>query len=224
MGLKTTDDSVTMQRQLAELLLNSQLLRGVQSAADVEAMATEKRALALRAMRNALSCVDICLRGRFVSCWRSHCQSDPQYTAGLVYSPHFTQVSIAFAATFLVRIARYFPDELDLPRVAEDVEAIAAILARSKSLVVTCVLRSARQCRGNGYGPEFVSHADKYSASRPLRPLTASHHAHGAPREHPPVENRSVTRRLGAHPACMDRRIRPHEPRRPRWTRAHRHQ
>lgn len=56
-----------MQRQLAELLLNSQLLRGVQSAADVEAMATEKRALALRAMRNALSCVDICLRGRFVS-------------------------------------------------------------------------------------------------------------------------------------------------------------
>ena len=48
-----------------------------------------------------------------------------------MYSPHFTQVSIAFAATFLVRIARYFPDELDLPRVAEDVEAIAALLART---------------------------------------------------------------------------------------------
>lgn len=86
------DPTVTMQRQLAELLLNSQLLRGVKSAADVEAMATEKRALALRAMRNALSCVDICLRGRFVShAWI--------LAAGIVRLTHSTQQDSCTAHT-----------------------------------------------------------------------------------------------------------------------------
>lgn len=59
--------AVSMQRQLAELFINSQLLRGVHSVADVEAMSEEKRRLALRAMHNALRCVDICLRGQYVS-------------------------------------------------------------------------------------------------------------------------------------------------------------
>lgn len=58
---------VSMQRQLAELFLNSQLLRGVRSAADIASMDDEKRALAQRAMGNALMCVDIVLHGRNVS-------------------------------------------------------------------------------------------------------------------------------------------------------------
>lgn len=60
-------DSLAVQRQLAELFINSQLLRGVHSPEDVEAMSAEKRALALRALGNALRCVHYTLRGKHVS-------------------------------------------------------------------------------------------------------------------------------------------------------------
>jgi len=61
-------ESLAMQRQLAELFINSQLLRGVRSAEDVKAMSADKRALALRAMHNALKCGEIARKGVYVSC------------------------------------------------------------------------------------------------------------------------------------------------------------
>jgi hypothetical protein len=38
-------------------------------------------------------------------------------------------ICVAFAGSFLVRIARLFPDELDLKNVARDVEALAKLLS-----------------------------------------------------------------------------------------------
>jgi hypothetical protein len=64
-------ESLAMQRQLAELFINSQLLRGVRTVADVKALSAEKRVLALRAMHNALKCGEIALSGKHVSVlWR----------------------------------------------------------------------------------------------------------------------------------------------------------
>jgi hypothetical protein len=48
------------------LFVNSQLLRGVRESSDVTSMPEEKRALAIRAMRNAQRCLEICLRGENV--------------------------------------------------------------------------------------------------------------------------------------------------------------
>lgn len=53
-----------------------------------------------------------------------------QYAAGLPYGTHYTHVCAAFIASFLIRIARFFPDEMDLPRVAADVEEMAAVLSK----------------------------------------------------------------------------------------------
>ena len=51
---------------LKRLFVNSQLLRGVREPSDVLVMPEEKRLLAIRAMRNAQRCVEICLRGENV--------------------------------------------------------------------------------------------------------------------------------------------------------------
>lgn len=59
---------VIIQRQYAELFVNSQLLRGIREPHDVVNMPEEKRALAIRAMRNAQRCLEICLRGENVCC------------------------------------------------------------------------------------------------------------------------------------------------------------
>ena len=40
----------------------------------------------------------------------------------------FTDVCAAFAASFLIRIARLFPRELDLKKTAKDVEELASVL------------------------------------------------------------------------------------------------
>ena len=48
------------------LFVNSQLLRGIRESTDVINMPEEKRTLAIRAMRNAQRCIDICLRGENV--------------------------------------------------------------------------------------------------------------------------------------------------------------
>ena len=60
-------ESLIIQRQYAELFVNSQLLRGIKEPTDVVNMPEEKRALAIRAMRNAQRCIEICLRGENVS-------------------------------------------------------------------------------------------------------------------------------------------------------------
>ncbi|WVQ78323.1 hypothetical protein IAT38_000408 [Cryptococcus sp. DSM 104549] len=129
-------ESLIIQRQYAELFVNSQLLRGIREPTDVVGMPEEKRALAIRAMKNAQKCLHICLHGE-------------NYRNGLRYAVHYTHVCAAFAASFLIRIARLFPHELNLKKTAKDIEELASILsdipagryARSLRLI----LRKARR-------------------------------------------------------------------------------
>jgi len=44
-----------------------------------------------------------------------------------------TDVSAAFAASFLIRIARLFPHELNLRKTAKDVEELASVLEQGES-------------------------------------------------------------------------------------------
>lgn len=65
-------ESLLAQRSYASLFINSQLLRGIKDAADVKKMPPDKRDLAIKAMRNAQSCLEIAIRGE-------------NYRAGLKY-------------------------------------------------------------------------------------------------------------------------------------------
>lgn len=85
-----------IQRQYAELFVNSQLLRGIREPTDVINMPEEKRLLAIRAMRNAQRCIEICLRGENVGRrlhlrWRRLTNVIVQYRNGLRYAVHYTR-------------------------------------------------------------------------------------------------------------------------------------
>lgn len=47
---------------------------------------------------------------------------------------HYTHVCAAFAASFLIRIARLFPHELNLKKTAKDVDELANVLSEGESL------------------------------------------------------------------------------------------
>lgn len=125
-------ESLIIQRQYAELFVNSQLLRGIKEPTDVINMPDEKRALAIRAMRNAQRCIEICLRGENVSRFVIYGTDGKQYRNGLRYAVHYTHVCAAFAASFLIRIARLFPHELNLKRTAKDVDELANVLSEGE--------------------------------------------------------------------------------------------
>jgi hypothetical protein len=56
-------------------------------------------------------------------------------SADLARSPaDETDVCAAFAASFLIRIARLFPNELNLKKTAKDVEELAGILSEGKPI------------------------------------------------------------------------------------------
>ncbi|KAG7530394.1 hypothetical protein FFLO_05057 [Filobasidium floriforme] len=129
-------ESLVAQREYASLFTNSQLLREIRSASDVKRMPNDKRELALRAMENAQNCIRIALRGK-------------SYGRAFKFAVHYTHVCVAFAASFLIRIARLFPSQLDLRQTAKDVEELAVLLSQVPAgryaRSIRLILRRARR-------------------------------------------------------------------------------
>ncbi|BEJ14452.1 hypothetical protein CspHIS471_0402190 [Cutaneotrichosporon sp. HIS471] len=169
-------ESLVIQRQYAELFVNSQLLRGIREPSDVVSMPDEKRALAIRAMRNAQTVLEVCLKGQ-------------NYRNGLRYAVHYTHVCAAFAASFLIRIARLFPQELNLKKTAKDVEELAGILAEipagryARSLRL--ILRRARRAKVIPAASERTS-PHRAHALLPLTNATGAAAAGATPAEQSP--------------------------------------
>ncbi|ORX39923.1 hypothetical protein BD324DRAFT_615541 [Kockovaella imperatae] len=109
-------ESLAIQRQYAELFANSQLLRDIREPQDVFKLGMNAQAFAIQSIRNAERCIEICLR-------------NDQYRHRLKYAVHYTHVCAAFAASFLMRITRLFPDEVDFEKTMRDVKELADLLS-----------------------------------------------------------------------------------------------
>lgn len=130
--------SLMIQRDFGELYHNATALRGVRGPEDVVRMPPEQKLVAQRAIKLAKRGLDNCIRS-------------VTYREGLKYAVHFTHVSATFAASFLIRLARLFPQECDPNAIMSTVEDLVHLLsnipagryARSLRLM----LRSARRRR-----------------------------------------------------------------------------
>lgn len=130
--------SLQIQRDFGELYHNATALRGVRGPEDVVRMPPEQKLVAQRAIKLARRGLDNCIRS-------------VTYREGLKYAVHFTHVSATFAASFLIRLARLFPQECDPNAIMSTVEDLVHLLsnipagryARSLRLM----LRSARRRR-----------------------------------------------------------------------------
>ncbi|KAJ1301554.1 hypothetical protein OPQ81_008802 [Rhizoctonia solani] len=130
--------SLMIQRDFGELYHNATALRGVRGPEDVARMPMEQKLVAQRAIKLAKRGLDNCIRS-------------VTYREGLKYAVHFTHVTATFAASFLIRLARLFPQECDPNAIMSTVEDLVHLLsnipagryARSLRLM----LRSARRRR-----------------------------------------------------------------------------
>jgi len=122
--------SIMVQRFLSELFHNAVGLQGIKDEEDVNKLAPEhwQRRLALKSIKIAQSAVDICCRSF-------------DYKDGLKYAPDYTHVTATFAAAFLIRLARLFPKEADLPAILDDVSTLAKELANASATRYANTLR-----------------------------------------------------------------------------------
>lgn len=108
--------SLQIQHIHAELFHNSIALRNINGPRDVQNMPPAQRELALRTIRIASRGLDITV-------------NSPAYREGMKYAVHYTQATATFTASFLLRLARLFPDDCDIQHIRNQVGQLAALMS-----------------------------------------------------------------------------------------------
>ncbi|KZT02423.1 uncharacterized protein LAESUDRAFT_730171 [Laetiporus sulphureus 93-53] len=108
--------SLQIQHLHAELYHNATALRGVDGPDNVQRMPAAQRELAIRSIQIGRQILDITV-------------NSPAYREGMKYAVHYTHATATFCASFLLRLARLFPDQCNMEEVRIMVENLAALLA-----------------------------------------------------------------------------------------------
>ncbi|TFK36876.1 hypothetical protein BDQ12DRAFT_686019 [Crucibulum laeve] len=108
--------SLQIQHLHAELFHNATALRGINGPEDVQKMPHSQKELAMRSIRIARQGLDITV-------------NSPSYREGMKYAVHYTHATATFAASFLLRLARLFPNDCDMVEIRNEVERLANLMA-----------------------------------------------------------------------------------------------
>ncbi|KAF5384822.1 hypothetical protein D9615_001376 [Tricholomella constricta] len=108
--------SLQIQHLHAELFHNATALRGINGPDDVQNMPPMQRQLALRSIQIARQGLDITV-------------NSPAYREGMKYAVHYTHATATFAASFLLRLARLFPNDCNMSDIRDQVERLASLMS-----------------------------------------------------------------------------------------------
>ncbi|KAJ4485944.1 hypothetical protein J3R30DRAFT_3442999 [Lentinula aciculospora] len=108
--------SLQIQQFHAELFHNATALRGINGPEDVQRMPQMQRELAVRSIQIARQGLDITV-------------NSPAYREGMKYAVHYTHATATFAASFLLRLARLFPNDCDVYEIKNQIERLANLMA-----------------------------------------------------------------------------------------------
>jgi len=108
--------SLQIQQLHAELYHSATALRGINGPEDVRKMPASQREVAIKSMQIARQGLDMTVK--------SH-----SYREGMKYAVHYTHATATFAASFLLRLARLFPNECNIIEIREQVETLASLMA-----------------------------------------------------------------------------------------------
>ncbi|KAI6047737.1 hypothetical protein EDC04DRAFT_2619708 [Pisolithus marmoratus] len=109
--------SLQIQQLHAELFHNATALRGINGPDDVQKMPKAQRELAIRSIKVARQGLDITV-------------NSPSYSEGMKYAVHYTHATATFMASFLLRLARLFPNDCDTQEIRNQVERLANMMSR----------------------------------------------------------------------------------------------
>ncbi|KAI0249491.1 hypothetical protein BJV78DRAFT_1226546 [Lactifluus subvellereus] len=108
--------SLQIQQLHAELYHSASALRGINGPEDVQKMPASQRDVAIKSIQIARQGLDITVKSR-------------TYREGMKYAVHYTHATATFAASFLLRLARLFPNECNVAEIREQVETLASLMA-----------------------------------------------------------------------------------------------
>ncbi|KAG8917526.1 hypothetical protein FRC01_002396 [Tulasnella sp. 417] len=165
--------SLEAQVAFAELYHNAIVLRTMKGPDDVAKIRPEQKELALRSMSVARTALRICLKS-------------PSYREGMKYAVQYTHLSATFTASFLMRLARLFPEECDLPSILTDVEELVEILslipatrfARTLKLMLRSARRRMRSGRDSDQGSIASASGIPRTSTTPTAPPVSGPQAH----------------------------------------------
>lgn len=164
--------SLQIQYLFAELYHEATALRGITGPDDVSKMSESQRSVADHAIRSARQGLEICLRST-------------SYREGLRYAVTYTHLTAVFAASFLMRLARLFPEECErsggIESVFTTVEELANLLSTIPATRYARTLRLMLTQRKRRYPPANVrSSATRASSdATSQQTLVSPHQQHG---------------------------------------------
>ncbi|KAI6095508.1 hypothetical protein EDD16DRAFT_1678199 [Pisolithus croceorrhizus] len=131
--------SLQIQQVHAELFHNATALRGINGPEDVQKMPQAQRELAIRSIKVARQGLDITV-------------NSPSYSEGMKYAVHYTHATATFAASFLLRLARLFPNDCDTQEIRNQVERLATMMSyipgKRYAITLQLMLKRAKKRKG----------------------------------------------------------------------------
>ncbi|KAI5124176.1 hypothetical protein M0805_000982 [Coniferiporia weirii] len=142
--------SLQIQQLLAELFHNAYALRGIDGPEDVENIYPFQKQLAQNSLTKAQQALLI-----FVN--------SSSYREGLKYAVHYTHATATFTASFLLRLARLFPDQCNIDHIRGNVQRLIDVLseipARRYANTLMLMLKKSKKRK--------TSHSRSPTLSRP---------------------------------------------------------
>ncbi|KAG8850543.1 hypothetical protein FRB91_008956 [Serendipita sp. 411] len=148
--------SLQIQYLFAELYHEAIALRGVAGLDDASKIPESQRVVVERAIQSARQGLEICLRS-------------PSYREGLKYAVTYTHLTAVFAASFLMRLARLFPQECEklggIESIFITVEELADLLSTIPATRYARTLRLMLSNRKRRLLPQKVQNSDSATHS-----------------------------------------------------------
>ncbi|KAH0838170.1 hypothetical protein J3R83DRAFT_6421 [Lanmaoa asiatica] len=126
--------SLQIQQFHAELFHNATALRGINGPEDVQKMPKVQRDLAIRSIQIARQGMDITANSPSYSEGMKYGESTfspcSQHVVDTLVAVHYTHATATFAASFLLRLSRLFPNDCDVQDIRSQVERVAALMSQ----------------------------------------------------------------------------------------------
>jgi len=151
--------SLQIQQLHAELYHSATGLRGINGPEDVSKMPNSQREVAIKSIQIARQILDMTV-------------NSPSYREGMKYAVHYTHATATFAASFLLRLARLFPNECNVTEIRERVETLASLMSEipGKRYALTLQLmlkRSMKRKSGTSRSPKLPRESYQSKVERP---------------------------------------------------------
>ncbi|TFK30814.1 hypothetical protein FA15DRAFT_662869 [Coprinopsis marcescibilis] len=166
--------SLQIQKLHAQLFHNATGLRGINGPEDVQRMPPAQRDLAIRSIEIAQKGLDITI-------------NSPSYREGMKYAVHYTHVTATFAASFLLRLARLFPNDCNIDVIRDQVQHLSVLMSAipGKRYALTLQLmlkRSTKRAQTSmSRSPESIRESQR------MVPMPMSHQSNVGSMPPPPI-------------------------------------